>query len=207
MMKMLRRLVITVVGTFMIGLGIALLVDSGVGIDPLSTFLAGVQTFIPWSLGNLIVAFNVIMLIVLFFLDRRLLGVGSVINATCVGLTVDLLTGFNAFITAQNWPSLILSLLGIFFLGSGSAIYMYGRLGYGALEGLMMFGSTRLHWPVRWTRIAMDVIFIILGILMGANYGYGTILSALLVGQVIGLWRQIITAKQRRGGVVVKDGE
>ncbi|WP_261806737.1 YczE/YyaS/YitT family protein [Lapidilactobacillus luobeiensis] len=195
---MLRRLMITFAGTFLIGLGIAFLVDSGVGIDPLSTFLAGVQTLVPWSLGNLIVAFNVVMLIVLFFLDRHLLGIGSVINATCVGLTVDLLADFNTFITAQNWPTLVLSLLGIFFLGTGSAVYMEGELGYGALEGLMMFGSQRLHWQVRWTRNAMDLIFIVLGILFGAHYGYGTILSALLVGQVIGLWRRLFIYQAKR---------
>lgn len=196
-MKVVRQVFIAFLGTIITGIGISWLVMAGQGVDPLSTFLSGIQTMTHLTLGTLIYLFNIAVVCMVWWVNRSLVGWGSVINAVFVGLTVNWVMPLNQVLANQHLPIQFVVGMGIFALGTGSCVYMYGHMGYGASEALMVWGAQRFHWSIRRTRMTLDLSFIIIGIILGAPFGYGTILSALFIGPVISGWMQVFTQIKR----------
>ena len=73
-----QKTLVVILGTLMMAIGVNLFIISGQGVDPLSTFLDGITKHIPVSLGTMISLFNAIVLVIVFFIDRRHIGLGMV---------------------------------------------------------------------------------------------------------------------------------
>lgn len=186
-------------GTFISAVGILLFIESGKGIDPLSTFLAGITNFVPLSLGTVIQIFNVSVVITMFFVKRSLVGIGSLINGAFVGIFVNI-TGAVIHKVSAPIPWYVLMCLGPILLGFGTAVYLKGNLGSGALECLMLFISEKSKFSIKLTRSIMDLVFVGLGFAMGAVTGVATILGIFTVGPVIEFSIHILKEKGERNG-------
>lgn len=180
----LFRLVIVFAGTALMGIGVILFILSGQGIDPLSTMLAGFVEHLPIGLGTMISVFNVSVLGLVALVDRRFIGVGSLINAIFVGIFTNLWMDF--LLPFSDLPHFVLVVLAILSFTLGIAIYMKGHLGFGPVEAMMNVLASYTPLDVRKSRLILDVSYIVIGILLGATYGYGTVLSAVLISPLIG---------------------
>lgn len=180
----LFRLVIVFAGTALMGVGIILFILSGQGIDPLSTMLAGFVEHLPMDLGTMISVFNVSVLGLVALVDRRFIGVGSLINAIFVGVFTNLWT--ESLLPLTQLPDFVLVVLAILLFTFGIAVYMKGHLGFGPVEAMMNVLASYTPLDVRKSRLFLDISYIVIGILLGATYGYGTILSAFLISPLIG---------------------
>lgn len=180
----LFRLVIVFAGTALMGVGIILFILSGQGIDPLSTMLAGFVEHLPMDLGTMISVFNVSVLGLVALVDRRFIGVGSLINAIFVGVFTNLWT--ESLLPLTQLPDFVLVVLAILLFTLGIAVYMKGHLGFGPVEAMMNVLASYTPLDVRKSRLFLDISYIVIGILLGATYGYGTILSAFLISPLIG---------------------
>ncbi len=174
----------------MMAIGINLLIISGQGVDPLSTFLDGVTKHIPMELGTMIAIFNAIVLVIIFFIERRHIGLGSFINGIVTGIFSNMLMG--AMQPLNALPTILLVLFGTLVFSFGIALYMSAMLGLGTIEATMLILTVRTGISATKIRTAMDLGFIIGGILLGATFGYGTIVSAVFNGKLIGIFTNLI---------------
>jgi len=87
--KMLVRIVLVILGSAVMGLSINLLVAAGFGLDPLSLFQAGLCNVFHISLGQASQLLMTGIIIILFFLDRKRIGIGSILNSILVGAFVN----------------------------------------------------------------------------------------------------------------------
>lgn len=179
-----QKCLIVLVGTWISAIGVLFFTVSGMGADPISTFLLGVVNYFPLKFGVASQIFNCCIIIALFFVDRKLLGVGSVINAFFVGFFINLFSP--AVETAALYlPATALMLFGPIALGVGIGIYLSANLGSGALECLMIFFSKKIRIPLKFSRIILDCLLVMTGLVLGAPLGVGTILGIALIGPFI----------------------
>lgn len=184
------KTLVVILGTLLMAIGVNLFIISGQGVDPLSTLLDGITQHVPVTLGSMISIFNASVLVIIFFVDRRHIGLGSFINGIFTGVFSNML--MEPMQVVNGLPTIVIVLLGSLIFSLGIAVYMNAMLGLGTIEATMLILTSRTGIPATRIRTAMDVSFIVGGILLGATFGYGSIISALFNGKLIGIFTNFI---------------
>lgn len=174
----------------MMAIGVNLFIISGQGVDPLSTFLDGLTKHIPVTLGTMISIFNAIVLVIVFLVERRHIGIGSFINGIFTGVFSNML--MEPMQILGELPTFLIVILGTLIFSLGIAVYMNAMLGLGTIEATMIILTSRTGISATKIRTVMDITCIIGGILLGATFGYGSIISALFNGKLIGIYTNML---------------
>jgi hypothetical protein len=90
------------------------------------------------------------------------------------------------------------SLLGIFLLAFGSALYLTANLGPGPRDGLMTGIQKRTKYPIGWVRTGLEITVLIVGWQLGGVVGIGTLMMAFGVGPLVAVCLSVV---DRFGGV------
>ena len=175
------------------------------GVDPFSGMNLGISGFIGWSFGNWQLVANILILVVVFFTVRHLIGPGTVINMVGVGYTADFLCWvvLDVLKVEMTLPLRILALcLGTLFASLGVALYMIADMGLAPYDSvaLIIEKLTKGKVPFQFARVASDITVIVIGVAFclaaGNNVwlivGIGTIANALLNGPLIQFFRKRI---------------
>ncbi|MGO4301400.1 membrane protein YczE [Leifsonia sp. RAF41] len=175
-----RRLVQLLIGLFLYGIAIALMVRAGIGLSPWDVLAQGLslKTGIPFGFVT-----NLVGLVVLAFWIplRQRPGLGTVLNVLLVGPSAQL--GLD-LIPQQTilWVQVLFFAAGLALLAVATGLYIGPRLGPGPRDGLMTGLHARTGRPIWMVRTAIEVTVLIIGWVLGGNVGVGTLAFALLVG-------------------------
>ncbi|WP_285115308.1 membrane protein [Leifsonia sp. fls2-241-R2A-40a] len=180
-----RRLVQLLIGLFLYGIAIALMVRAGIGLSPWDVLAQGVslKTGIPFGFVT-----NLIGLVVLAFWIplRQRPGLGTILNVLLVGpsaqLGLDLLPQ-----QTELWAQVLFFAGGLALLAVATGLYIGPRLGPGPRDGLMTGLHARTGRPIWMVRTGIEVTVLIIGWVLGGNVGIGTLAFALLVGPLCSL--------------------
>jgi len=134
---------------------------------------------------------SIVVGIILVLLDAVLgerLGWGTLCNMLFIGLFMDFLM-LNHLIPIYEGiiPSVIMMLLGMAVIGVASYFYIGAALGSGPRDGLMIALTKMTHKSVRFIRNAIEISALIVGYLLGGFVGIGTLIMALVLGNIIQL--------------------
>ena len=192
-------------GILLIGICVTCYRLSEFGVDPFSGMNLGISGFIGWSFGNWQLVANILILVVVFFTVRHLIGPGTVINMVGVGYTADFLCWvvLDVLKVEMTLPLRILALcLGTLFASLGVALYMIADMGLSPYDSvaLIIEKLTKGKVPFQFARVASDITVIVIGVAFclaaGNNVwlivGIGTIANALLNGPLIQFFRKRI---------------
>ncbi|GAB89421.1 membrane protein YczE [Gordonia rhizosphera] len=175
-----ERLLRLVAGLALYGLSIALMIEGSVGASPWDVFHSGVARHVPVSLGTVLTAASVCVLLAWIPL-RQIPGVGTVANTLLLGPLADvslwLLPAPEALV-----PRVTYMLAGVVLCALGTALYVGAQLGPGPRDGLMTGLVRRTGRSVRSVRTAIEVSVLLAGVALGASAGPGTVVFALAVG-------------------------
>lgn len=177
-----RRLIQLLVGLVLFGVGIAMMLQSGLGLPPWDVLHQGLTEEFGLTVGiwSIIISFVVL---VLWLPLRERYGIGTVLNAIIIGVVIDL--GVLVIPEPDNvWWDLLLMAGGISVIGLASGMYIGANLGPGPRDGLMTAISRR-GLSIRVTRWGLEIVVLITGILLGGTFGVGTIGFALLIGPIV----------------------
>ena len=137
-MKNALKLLIVIIGSTLVGLGIAIAITSGFGADPITILWDGISRVLPITVGQASMILAVFMLIVVLILDKKQINIGTLVNPFVVGLSTDYFVGFN--INSDKFIiNLMLLLLGLLILGFGLALYASADFGRGSYEALILY--------------------------------------------------------------------
>ncbi len=84
------------------------------------------------------------------------------------------------------------SLLGIFLLAIGSALYLTANLGPGPRDGLMTGIQKRTNYPIGWVRTGLELTVLIVGWRLGGVVGIGTLMMAFGVGPLVAVCLSVV---------------
>ncbi len=178
-----RRLPQLLAGLILYGVSMAMMVRSGLGLDPWDVLHYGVATWLPLSFGGVVIATGVAVLL-LWIPLRQMPGLGTVANALVIGIATDVAL---ALIVASDGLAARTAMLagGIVLNGLATALYIGAQLGPGPRDGLMTGLVRRTGWSVRVVRTSIELGVVITGWLLGGVVGIGTIAYALAIGPLV----------------------
>ncbi|CAD5901649.1 YczE/YyaS/YitT family protein [Carnobacterium maltaromaticum] len=184
-MKEVNKIVQVILGTSLIALAIGLLITAHRGYDTVSTFLIGVLTIVPIPFWVASLLFNSMILLIVFIVDKKELGIGSFINGIGLGLLIGIfepvLDSISVSIPFYSEVSIILAPI---LFGLGAGIYVASDKGSGAMEALTALIYKRSQFSMKTIRMMLDAFFVLIGFSLGATIGLGTFLCVLFVGPV-----------------------
>ncbi|MGD2042728.1 MAG: hypothetical protein PVJ28_03695 [Acidimicrobiia bacterium] len=177
-----RRLVQLVIGLVLFGVGIAMMLQSGLGLPPWDVLHQGLAEQFGLTVGiwSIIVSFVVL---VLWLPLRERYGLGTLLNAIIIGVVIDL-AALGIPEPTNIWLEGLLMIGGILLIGFASGLYIGANLGPGPRDGLMT-AIARRGPSIRLTRWGLEIVVLITGILLGGTFGVGTVAYALFIGLIV----------------------
>lgn len=180
-----RRLTQLLIGLFLYGIAISMMVRAGIGVSPWDVLAQGLslKTGIPFGLIT-----NLVGLVVLLFWIplRQRPGLGTVLNVLLIGPAAQL----GLWLIPQQtelWAEVALFTAGLLLLAVATGLYIGPRMGPGPRDGLMTGLHARTGWPIWSVRTGIEVTVLIVGWTLGGNVGVGTLAFALLIGPLCSL--------------------
>jgi len=192
------RLTQLVVGLHLYGFTMALMVQSGLGLDPWDVFHEGLTHHVPLTFGQVVIVVGAIVLLLWIPLHQRP-GIGTVLNVILIGLAAD--AGIALVATPdQLWARVLLLVLGVVGNGVAGALYIGARLGAGPRDGLWVALVERTGLSVRLVRTGLELTVLSTGFLLGGTVGVGTVLYALAIGPIMQFFLARLPDAHRQGG-------
>jgi len=175
-----ERLLRLLVGLWLYGLAIALMIKGAVGASPWDIFHLGVSLHLPVSFGVIMIGTAVLVLLAWIPL-RQMPGLGTLANTLLLGPFADLNLALLA--TPDSLPLRCAYMVaGVVVCAFASALYIGAQLGPGPRDGLMTGLARRTGGSIRTIRTLIEVTVLIIGVLLGGRFGFGTVVFALGVG-------------------------
>ena len=196
-----RRIWMAAAGVLLNGVCIGFFKQAMFGVDPYQCFANGLANIIPIRFGTLYMLINLIQLVVVFFLNKRYIGISTLMNLFLLGYVVEF--SENILIGLFGTPALPLRIL---FLAIGVVVTCFAAaLYYSADLGVSTYDAIPLHiasrnpkigsrvLPFKVIRIISDLICTIIGVVLGAKAGLGTVITALFMGPLITFFRRTVS--------------
>jgi uncharacterized membrane protein YczE len=191
---LVRRFTQLIVGLFLYGIGIALIVRGELGVGPWDVLTQGIMKQTGLSFGLITVIMSGVVLL-LWIPIRQRPGFGTILNALLVGPAADV--GLWLIPSGLDlWVRVVLLAAGILVLAAATGLYIGAHFGPGPRDGLM----TGLHrvtgWKIWIVRTGIEVTVLAAGWLLGGNVGIGTLAFALLIGPLCGYTMPLFAIKR-----------
>ncbi|MFI1988007.1 YitT family protein [Actinoplanes sp. NPDC020271] len=196
-MSLVRRITQLLAGLVLYGASIALMIESGLGLNPWDVFHQGISDVTGISFGWTVVLVGVPVLL-LWIPLRQKPGVGTVANLVLVGFSAD--AALALLPTGQTIPARVGYLVGgILLNGFATGLYIGSRMGSGPRDGLMTGVNARFpRLSIRVVRTGIELLVLGAGFLLGGTVGVGTIAYALAIGPLVHLFLPKLTVPDRR---------
>nr|WP_201469952.1 hypothetical protein [Microbacterium hydrocarbonoxydans] len=194
-----ERAVQLLIGLFLYGVALGLMVRGGIGVAPWDVLALGVsgQAGIGYGLVTVLVS---VLVLLLWIPLRQRVGLGTLLNALLVGPSADL-----ALLVIPAPPSIWVGapmfVAGLLLLAFATGLYIAADFGPGPRDGLMTGLVGRTGWPVWVVRTLIEGSVLLIGFLLGGPVGVGTVLFAFGVGPLVGWflpWTTRIRAARSR---------
>ena len=193
--SLVGRGALLVVGCIVLGVGVAMLLTADLGSDGFSTMVNGVsiRLDVPFVVANAGVSLAFLLLAAARGLRP---GIGTLTQVVVVGFVVSWVLALldtpgtvlgQALLLAAAFPVLAL----------GISAYLGAHLGAGPAE------SAGLAWdppiPFRWSYSAVQLFGAIVGWLLGATLGVGTLAVVVLLGPAVDLTSRLLRLDVHQG--------
>lgn len=195
-----KRVVIAIFSIIIAAFGVQIIVLANEGFDSISTLVLGLMHYTPLTFGQWSMIISFLFLIITFFVHREKIGIASLLYVIFLGGTLQVTERFTQGIHFGQY-SLLFSLLGFFLYAFGIAGYLHMNLGAGPNEGIMFILVTKLKLRIRTARICLDLVINLLGFLMGAQVGIGTLFGIFCLGPLIDWFLKCLAKRSLYDGV------
>ncbi|MCX4344957.1 MAG: hypothetical protein OSJ53_13855 [Kineothrix sp.] len=190
MNKKIVKMVLAVAGILLVGTGVAFNAAAALGNDPVGIVYDGIRNTANLSSGQLGMASNVVnvaLMILIFFMGRHYINIGTFIYVIPYGAAVDLGGRlYAALFPAQTLPVRIMgAAIGCLLLYTGVAMFITADIGLDPFTGVVMIIRDKVRKQYRVVKICFDIGCITLGIVLGGKMGVITVITALTAGPAI----------------------
>jgi len=171
------------VGLIGYGFSMAVMVRSGLGLDPWDVFHQGVSDKTGLSFGTIVIITGALVLLAWIPL-RQKPGIGTVSNVFVLGIVVDITLAVLGDVHGFGYQLALLT-TGVVLNAVAGAAYIGAGLGPGPRDGLMT-GLVRVTGRgVGVIRTSIELSVLAVGFLLGGTVGLGTVVYALSIGPLL----------------------
>jgi len=185
-----KVIIVAIFGIFLTGIGVAFNNCAGLGNDPVGIVYDGIRTAAKLNreqLGTASNVVNIILIILLVFIGRRYVHVGTLLSVITYGFFVNIGTQLYNYINIADTfiNNCITSVIGCTLLYIGVSIFITMDIGVDAFTGIVLVISNKTGWNFKRTKIVFDFCMIVIGTVLGGKLGAITFITALTAGPTI----------------------
>lgn len=193
----IKKILLALVGIMFVGIGIAFNNRSQLGNDPIGLFYDGVRSALsltPDQFGMAINIVNVSLIILLLFVGRRYINIGTFIYILPYGFFVGVGEALYAVLFQSDtllvrWISVI---IGCIILYLGVAIFIVVNIGLDPFTGVVMTICDKVKKEYRIVKVIFDICVIFIGVILGGKFGLITIITAICCGPTIQCFTKVL---------------
>lgn len=182
------KILVAIVGLMISGVGVGIFLYSQLGVDPASVLELGLGKVFHVSYGTASALTNIVILVVVFLVDKAYINLSSLLAIFGIGYTADFMKFIlNSVIKGELnlFVRIIMILIGCVIMAIGIATYIRADLGVGAIDLVSEIISNKLKFSYRVIRVVCDITFVVSGYLLGGTVGVGTVVAAFLTGPAV----------------------
>lgn len=189
----LKKLMIIVIGSIVAAYGITLALYAGFGGATLAVLWQGIAETFHLSIGmaSFVVALGMIFFALVY--DKGQIHIGTVLYQIVYSTCVDLFATSHVYST-YRWINFSIMLLGVILFAVGTGLYASASLGRGSYEAVTFALAEKNNWQVKLVRMALDILVVVIGVLLGGKFGVCTIITVIISGPII----QFVNAKAKQ---------
>lgn len=194
-----KYVIVMCIGNIILGLGIAIFKFSGLGNDPFSGMVMALSDRAGIEYAVFLIMINTIVFIVEFILGRKLIGLGTFVNALLLGYVVTFFN--NLIVSAAGEPGQLLQrilivCIGVIVTSFGVSMYQLPKQGVAPYDSMSLIMTERLKKiPYFWNRVVTDAFCALMCWLAGGIVGLGTLVSAFGLGPFVQFFDTHFTSK------------
>ena len=155
------------------------------GLDPFTAVNTGISNKLGIGLGVYQLAVNLVIFIFILWLDRKQIGIGTILNMVLVGFEIQWFTTIYHQLFGYRTTFLIVAadtLIGLILFTLGASLYMAPDLGAAPYDAIAPIITQRTKLSYRTARITQDVLFMVAAVMLLSHIDkrtYHTIYNAL----------------------------
>lgn len=210
--NMVKRTVFSFISVFITGFAVALFSLSGFGVDPFTSMNMNISSVVGMRFGTYQLIVNVAILIfVIIFAHRGLVGVGTVFNMVFVGYSCEFFEKLLSPLGSSGSLPIRLALLaaGIVTMCFSSSLFFTANVGVGPYDTLAFMITQATKVPMKWTRVITDISVVLIGLAASGgltavfhgnfsevkNIGIGTLITAFCMGPLVNFFNKHLSSK------------
>lgn len=182
--KLLKRILIIIVGSIIAAYGITLALYAGFGGATLAVLWQGISKTFHKSIGMASFVVAIVMILFAVIYDRKQIHIGTVLYQIVYSLCVDLFANLHIY-SRYMWINFFIMLAGVILFAAGTGLYASTSLGRGSYEAVTFALAEKNNWQVKIVRMILDVVMVVTGVLLGGSFGVCTIVTIIVSGPVI----------------------
>ncbi len=199
-----KRVLMSALGVIICGISVGMFKHVALGVDPFQALMSGLDAVIPLRFGTLYVIANLLLLLFALVLDRRKIGLATLINLFLLGYIAE----FSQVCVARLLPAPSLPLrlavlaAAIVIMCLASAFYFTADLGVSTYDAVALIWSERQkRVPFSLCRVITDLVCVLCGVLLCRAAGFtlpeimgevgvGTVITAFFMGPLIAFFNR-----------------
>jgi uncharacterized membrane protein YczE len=179
------RWVFFLVGVIVLSLGLTLTIKGQrLGVGPWDVLHIGLTRNFGLTIGTWSIILGIIIIAVTAAVLKQWPKLGTWLNMTLLGLFIDLFNWMLPEVSSMTGQAIVFT-LGVVIMSCGVGIYVAPNVGAGPRDSLMIILVDKLGISVKKVRTTIEIIVAVVGWLLGGPVGIGTVIIALLIGQVV----------------------
>ena len=207
--NMMKRIVLCVIGVIVCGIAVGFFKFSAFGVDPFTSAMCGLDVTLPIEYGMLYIIANAVLLLFSLIFDRRMIGLGTIVNLFLVGYLAQYTELFlRSILSPESLVARIICLIiGVLALSFSAGLYVPADLGVSTYDAVALIMANKWHiLKFKYDRIITDLICVIAGgilfIVSGnpfseitAIIGIGTLITAFCMGPLVDFFADNFTKR------------
>lgn len=196
--KFATRILIALLATVFIGISIGIMRVIAFGVDPFTSSIIGISNSSKIDFRYIYPIVNAVILILIFFLNRPMIGMGTLINLLVIGPVADYSQMFisNLYTSHSLAKSIRLLIFANLLMAFNVSLYANVDIGVSAYDSLFItINKKNPKLSLGLSRIITDGVSILMGYLGKAPLGLGTVINLLLMGPLVEFFTKTSTKK------------
>ena len=201
----IKLAIISLIGNFIIAIGVSTCRISQMGIDPFTSMTTGISGLLNIPLGVFQGSINAVLFIILILLSRsnlKYLNIGAINNMFLLGFFVQFFNNVYCQLFNVSSPDVIpfslpmkfvILAIGILLCTLGCSLYITSDLGTGCYDALSIYMADVMSPSYPVCRIMTDVVCVLIGFITGGPLGIATIILMFGTGPLISTWNKLVS--------------
>lgn len=187
---LLIRIMMMLIGNFLVGFAISLFRISNLGTDPFTTMNLGVSSSVNLTFGVYQLLANIILVGIAFLYVKSYIGIGTIVSMIGIGFIADYFVSMYTYISGDDLNltiKILILLVAVIIISFGFSLYMASNFGVAPYDTvallILKLSNNKISFAV--ARVMTDVICVIVGFSFGALVGISTVITAIFTGPLV----------------------